>query len=96
MEEINTNNQDGKKSTENSDKTNPKPDDRRDNVEKLQYSIDRTIHNIEAAEEMIQKTPDKTLKQDLLEKNERRRSSLEKMRDEIRDEAHAREQHYEE
>ena len=35
---------------------NHKPDDRRDNVDKIQYSIDKTIQNIRLADEMIEKT----------------------------------------
>ena len=31
----------------------PKPDDRRDNVEKIQENINNTIENIEAAEDML-------------------------------------------
>ncbi|NLY98764.1 MAG: small acid-soluble spore protein Tlp, partial [Clostridiaceae bacterium] len=38
------------------DKNKPKPDDRKDNVEKIQYNIDKTIQNMEMAEEMIAKT----------------------------------------
>ena len=34
----------------------PKPDDRRDNVEKIQENINNTIENIEAAEDMLAKT----------------------------------------
>ncbi len=40
-----------------------KPDDRRDNVDKIQYNITKTIQNCELADEMIAKTDD--------EKNER-------------------------
>jgi len=67
----------------------PKPDDRRDNVEKIQRNIDMTIHNIEAAEEMIVKTDDPKTKEDLTAKNERREQALEGMRREIKDEAGA-------
>ena len=65
----------------------PKPDDRRDNVKKIQRNINRTIHNMEAAEEMIAKTDDPKTKEALVEKNERRRAGLDGMRSEIRDEA---------
>ncbi len=64
-----------------------KPDDRRDNVEKIQNNINMTIHNIEAAEEMIGKTNDEKMKKDLKEKNKRRIDALDGMREEIRDEA---------
>jgi len=68
-------------------KNKPKPDDRRDNVDKIQYNINKTIQNIELAEEMIAKTDDEKTRKALEEKNERRRKSLEAMRREIRDEA---------
>lgn len=67
--------------------TKPKPDDRRDNVDKIQFNINHTIQNIEAAEELINQTDDKKMKKDLEEKNDRRREALEGMRKEIRDEA---------
>jgi len=73
----------------------PKPDDRRDNVEKIQYNIDKTIQNYELAEEMIAKTDDEKTKKELKEKNKRRLQSLESMRNEIRDEAIAKEEGYE-
>lgn len=66
---------------------NPKPDDRSDNVDKIQFNINHTIQNMEAAEEMIEKTDDWKMKQDLEEKNDRRRDALNGMRSEIRDEA---------
>lgn len=67
------------------------PDNRDDNVERIQKSITMTIHNMEAAEEMIAKTSDENMKKALSEKNERRRQALDGMRDEIRDEAEFRE-----
>ena len=73
---------------------NPKPDDRRDNVDKIQRNIDMTIHNIEAAEEMIAKTDDPKTKDDLTAKNERREQALSGMRREIKDEAEDRENNY--
>jgi len=71
-----------------------KPDDRRDNVERIQYNIDQTILNCELADEMIAKTDDPKMKQSLKEKNERRMESLQGMREEIRDEALDRENGY--
>lgn len=68
-------------------KNKPKPDDRRDNVEKIQKNIDMTIRNMELADEMIAKTDDEKTKKELMEKNERRRHALDGMRKEIRDEA---------
>ena len=64
-----------------------KPDDRTDNVDKIQYNIDKTILNCELADEMIAKTDDENMKQTLKEKNERRESALNSMRREIKDEA---------
>lgn len=68
-------------------KNKTKPDDRRDNVDKIQFNIDNTIKNYELAEELIAKTDDEKLKQDLIEKNKRRLESLDSMRAEIKDEA---------
>lgn len=67
--------------------TKPKPDDRRDNVDKIQFNINHTIRNMEAAEELMAKTDDKKMKKDLEDKNDRRRDALQGMREEIRDEA---------
>jgi small acid-soluble spore protein (thioredoxin-like protein) len=72
----------------------PKPDDRSDNVEKIQRNISNTIENIEAAHDMMGKVDDPKTKHDLLAKNERREEALEGMREEIRDEAKARERGY--
>lgn len=65
----------------------PKPDDRRDNVDRIQYNIDKTIENTRLANEMIEITDDPKTKRDLKEKNERREDSLDAMRREIKDEA---------
>ena len=72
----------------------PNPDDRSDNVERIQHNINHTIRNMELAEEMIEKTPDTKANQDLEEKNERRRDALDGMRHEIKDEADARDRGY--
>lgn len=64
-----------------------KPDDRRDNVDRIQYNIDKTIQNCELADEMIAQTDDQNMKQTLEEKNKRRESALNNMRAEIKDEA---------
>lgn len=74
--------------------TRPNPDDRRDNVEKIEYNIGKTIQNMKRAEEMIEITDDEQMKDDLIEKNERRREALKGMRQEIREEAIARENNY--
>ncbi len=67
----------------------PNPDDRRDNVEHLQKNINSTIRNMEAADEMIAKTSNSKTKQELKDKNDRRKTSLDGFRREIRDEAHS-------
>lgn len=65
----------------------PKPDDRRDNVKRIQANINYTIKNIELADELIEKTDDSKMAKTLEEKNDRRRDALEGFRAEIRDEA---------
>ena len=65
----------------------PKPDDRRDNVNKIQENIDNTIKNYRLAQDMIALTDDEETKRDLEEKNKRRLESLEGMKEEIKDEA---------
>ena len=64
-----------------------KPDDRRNNVDRIQHNISNTIENIELAEEMIAKTDDNKMKNTMAEKNDRRREALKGMREEIKDEA---------
>lgn len=64
-----------------------KPDDRSDNVDRIQYNIDKTIQNCELADEMIAQTDDQNMKQTLEEKNKRRESALNNMKEEIKDEA---------
>ncbi|KGM46353.1 small acid-soluble spore protein Tlp [Neobacillus niacini] len=64
----------------------PKPDDRSDNVEKLQSMIHDTIENMEAAEESLRFTNSETQRREIEAKNERRRESIESFRAEIKDE----------
>lgn len=71
-----------------------KPDDREDNVDKIQYNIGKTIQNYELAEEMIDKTDDEKTKKTMIEKNKRREEALNSMRQEIRDEAIDKEKDY--
>lgn len=63
------------------------PDDRSDNVERIQRNIDMTLRNMELADEMIEATSDEKMKQELSDKNKRRQQALEGMRQEIRQEA---------
>jgi len=64
-----------------------KPDDRRDNVQKIQKNIDMTKRNIEMAEEMIANTDNTKTKKDLNEKNERRGDAVHAFKRELRDES---------
>jgi small acid-soluble spore protein (thioredoxin-like protein) len=65
----------------------PKPDDRRDNVNKIQSNINNTIVNYRKTEELINNVDDDKQKRELEEKNERREQSLKNMKREIKDEA---------
>lgn len=64
-----------------------KPDDRRNNVHRIQCNISNTIKNIHLADEMIEKTDDENTKRELSAKNDRRQEALKGLRKEIRDEA---------
>lgn len=70
------------------------PDDRRDNVDKIQQHINDTLDNIHKANDMIEITDDEKTKQDLKAKNERREEALNSFRSEIRDEALDKEKGY--
>lgn len=65
---------------------NNKPDDRRDNAQKIKENIENTKHNMELAEEMIATTSDKKTKRDLQEKNERRAEAIPSMVREMKEE----------
>ncbi|OLN22187.1 small acid-soluble spore protein Tlp [Domibacillus antri] len=67
----------------------PKPDDRSDNVEKLQDMVQNTIGNMEAAEETMAFAEGKE-RAAIKAKNARREESIAGMRSEIQDEASAR------
>lgn len=73
----------------------PKPDDRSDNVEKLQSMIHNTEENIRRAEETLEFTDSTKQRTNVEAKNERRRESLEAMRSEVKDEANAAQNKYE-
>ncbi len=72
----------------------PNPDDRRDNVDKLQFNINQTIENMEKAKETMELTDDPIQKQAIKEKNRRRKDALQGFRNEIKDEAEAKEHDY--
>lgn len=64
-----------------------KPDDRRDNVDRIQHTIDNTIENFRLTEDAIEESDDEKYKEVLEEKNHRREESLDSLKTEIRDEA---------
>ncbi|KAF0823898.1 small acid-soluble spore protein Tlp [Cytobacillus firmus] len=66
----------------------PNPDDRSDNVEKLQSMIVHTIENMDEAEESMKYANAEDLAR-IEAKNERRRESLDAFRSEIKDEYEA-------
>lgn len=68
-----------------SDRYQPNPDDRSDNVEKLQEMVQDTIQNIEKAHETMQFSSGEE-KEAIKQKNKRREQAIEGMRQEIKDE----------
>jgi len=66
----------------------PKPDDRSDNVEKLQEMVHNTIENMEEAEATMEFSNEKDRSQ-IAAKNEKRRESIDSLRQEIKDEFQA-------
>lgn len=71
----------------------PKPDDRSDNVEKLQDMVKNTKDNMEAAEELMAYSNEKD-REALRQKNARREKSLQGFQEEIADESAARKNGY--
>ena len=65
----------------------PNPDDRSDNVEKLQEMVQNTMANMEEAEETLNGNVDGTDREAVQAKNARREEAIEGMRREIVDEA---------
>ncbi|MFO1444968.1 small acid-soluble spore protein Tlp [Bacillus sp. Bva_UNVM-123] len=72
----------------------PKPDDRSNNVERLQTMIGNTIENMNEAEETMNFTENKEERERIATKNERRQESIKAMRAEIEDETEARQNGY--
>ncbi|PFG13123.1 small acid-soluble spore protein Tlp [Bacillus sp. es.036] len=62
-------------------------DDRRDNAEKLKSMVQDTIENIHDAEASLEFTDSDIQKKAIKEKNQRRKQSIESMRNEIKDES---------
>jgi len=63
----------------------PNPDDRSDNVEKLQAMVEDTAQNIEKSKETMTHLGDEE-KETIREKNRRREQAIDGMREEITDE----------
>ncbi|AQS59133.1 small acid-soluble spore protein Tlp [Desulforamulus ferrireducens] len=64
-----------------------KPDDRSDNVEKLQEMVQNTIENLEEAHETLENTSlSEEQRQAIIAKNKRREESIRGFRQEIKDE----------
>lgn len=70
---------------------NSKPDDRSDNVERIQENINNTVKNIRLANEVIEKSDNHQEIENMIERNKRRKVALDNMRCEIKEEARARE-----
>lgn len=64
----------------------PKPDDRSDNVEKLQHMVQDTLENMEEADETMEFSSGEE-KENIKAKNQRREQAVEGMRQEISDES---------
>nr|WP_226580004.1 small acid-soluble spore protein Tlp [Halobacillus litoralis] len=65
----------------------PNPDNRADNVDRLQEKVTNTIENIEASHDAMRFSTEEE-KRNIEKKNKRRNQSLEAMRQEIKEEAH--------
>lgn len=70
-----------------------KPDNREDNVEKLQDMVQNTIGNIEKSHETLAFASEEE-KERIEQKNKRREQSIQSFREEIKDEASDRENGY--
>ncbi len=64
----------------------PKPDNRRDNVEKLREQVVNTIENLEASHDILHRDLPEDQKEAIRDKNRRRRHAIAGKREEIRDE----------
>lgn len=72
-----------------------KPDDRSDNVEKLQNAIEATMQNVRQSEDFLKAHADEMHagdRSDIEAKNRRREEAIEGFRAEIKDEVHDQEQ----
>lgn len=66
----------------------PNPDNRKDNVKKIQNIIHNTLDNMREAE-IAKEFSSPEEQQQIDEKNKRRRESIEELREEIKDEVRA-------
>jgi len=66
---------------------NHRPDDRRDNAQKLQSMVQNTLENIDKAEESMAFTDSEEQLESIRQKNERRKECIESFRQEIKDES---------
>ena len=67
-----------------------KPDDRSDNVEKIQHAISNTVENFREAEDFVQAHRDEMSAKDLADidaKNHRRQEAIEGFRSKMKDAA---------
>ncbi|OZM56359.1 small acid-soluble spore protein Tlp [Lottiidibacillus patelloidae] len=87
---VGNSNLEGGNTLANNRQTPAKPDDRSDNVEKIQDMIEHTIENMEQAEDTL-RNPEIDMseheRQQIEEKNDRRREALDGFRSEVKDEA---------
>lgn len=74
----------------NEKRSEPKPDDRSDNVQKLQDMTQDTIENYREAEERITLTSGEE-QESIITKNERRKEAIEGFRQEMKDESNTEE-----
>ncbi|WP_445492449.1 small acid-soluble spore protein Tlp [Niallia sp. 03133] len=71
----------------------PNPDNRLDNVEKLQDMVENTMENIQKSEQTLSFASDEE-KAQIEQKNKRREQSIQGFKEEIKDEAADRENGY--
>lgn len=71
-----------------------KPDDRRDNPDRIQQNISNTIENFHLAKEAIEETDDEKYKKTLQQKNDRREDAINGMKSEMKDESIAKKNGY--
>ena len=69
-------------------------DDKRDNVDGIQYKADKTLENFRETEEMIEKTNDDNMKNALEAKNDRRIETFNNFKKEVKEEALGKQNEY--